>query len=40
MAIAPAARTRTLRLLSNAILAAGLLAALVIYRTAISPARS
>ncbi len=34
MSITPAARTRRLRLLSNAILVAGLLASLVIYRTA------
>ncbi len=37
MSITPAARTRTLRILSNAILAAGLLAALVIYRTSPPP---
>ena len=38
MSITPAARTRMLRTLSNAILVAGLLASLVIYRTAATPA--
>ncbi len=37
MSVTPAARTRTLRILSHAILIAGLLAALVIYRTAAPP---
>ncbi|HEV7507645.1 MAG TPA: hypothetical protein VGS07_22365 [Thermoanaerobaculia bacterium] len=37
MSITPAARTRMLRTLSNAILVAGLLASLVIYRTAAPP---
>lgn len=37
MSITPAARTRMLRSLSNAILVAGLLASLVIYRTAAPP---
>lgn len=37
MSITPAARTRMLRILSNAILVAGLLASLVIYRAAAPP---
>jgi hypothetical protein len=37
MSMTPAARTRMLRILSNAILVAGLLASLVIYRTAAPP---
>jgi hypothetical protein len=37
MSITPAARTRMLRALSNAILVAGLLASLVIYSTAAPP---
>jgi hypothetical protein len=37
MSVSPAARTRRLRILSHAILIAGILAALVIYKTAAPP---